>query len=1014
MTLTTSKFDAFHAAVHDGKQPFAWQQRLLEQIVREKRWPRVLDLPTGTGKTTCIDIALFALALDAEREPQDRWCPRRIAMVVDRRIVVDQVAERGRALLRALMTSDDAIIVEVATRLRALARVGEEPLGVFTLRGGMPKDDGWARTPDQPLVIASTVDQVGSRMLMQGYGVSDGMKPVHAGLLGNDTLLLLDEVHLSEPFRQTLDQLARLRDRFSENGVKARFFHAFLSATPAAGAEPPFALLDEEKKPDTALGLRLHASKPTRLVEVEDRTALEKTCVERAKAFLERHRTVAVVVNRVASASAIARQLTESLGNEATVTLLTGRMRPLDRDDVLRELRPAVQTGRERSDDLPKRVIVGTQCIEAGADFDFDALVTEAASLDSLRQRFGRVDRLGSYGKADGIVVYDTCKRLKEEFKRRGEKASLAEDDPIYGKALAETVRWIKEQEKERSRKLREELRKLKDEAKILKGNARQQVEEHLIRKAQVDFGVLALDVPTGDELAKLLAPKPNAPTLLPAYLDLWAQTSPAPSQIPDVSLWLHGPSSGPADVQVVWRADLSEDVLERGDLDAATTIVTALRPSSLEAISLPFAATRAWLAGQPIRDSGDTEGAPSEGDEESMAPGRCAFRWRGDESEIVGVTKLTPGDTIVVPASYGGIRNGCFDATSIDRVTDRAEQASLLARARPVLRLHPAVTAGLGLSLPLDEPAEARDSLGRLATSGDWPAWKRLWAQKLAKGRGSLVVPGDPGWTILEAKRVPLVELRRVLQPDETLEDGVELTTDGDDSFHAGRAVALSEHSADVEAFAREYATRCGLGSWLAEHVALAAWLHDIGKADRRFQLMLRGGSEIEYFKDETPWAKSAMPPGAREAHQLAQKRSGYPRGARHEVQSLAMLHEQKTTLNERLRKRDSTREPDLDVVLYLVASHHGYCRPFAPVVVDEAPVDVSLAKHESKEFGSLEFSLVTSKHELHRLDSALADRFWSLLANYGWQELCWLEAILRLADHRASEEEQMREAGP
>ena len=76
-------------------------------------------------------------------------------------------------------------------------------------------------------------------------------------------------------------------------------------------------------------------------------------------------------------------------------------------------------------------------------------------------------------------------------------------------------------------------------------------------------------------------------------------------------------------------------------------------------------------------------------------------------------------------------------------------------------------------------------------------------------------------------------------------------MTTDGDDSFCAGRAVKLSEHSTDVETFAREYATRCGLGAWLAEHIALAAWLHDIGKADRRFQLMLRGGSEIEFYKD-------------------------------------------------------------------------------------------------------------------------------------------------------------------
>ena len=113
MTLAITDFGNFHAAVHNGNSPFAWQQRLLEQIVRDKRWPRVLDLPTGVGKTTCIDIALFALALDAGNQEKDRWCPRRIAMVVDRRIVVDQVAERGRALLRALLTSTDAIMVEV-------------------------------------------------------------------------------------------------------------------------------------------------------------------------------------------------------------------------------------------------------------------------------------------------------------------------------------------------------------------------------------------------------------------------------------------------------------------------------------------------------------------------------------------------------------------------------------------------------------------------------------------------------------------------------------------------------------------------------------------------------------------------------------------------------------------------------------------------------------------------------------------------------------------------------------
>lgn len=995
MTLSTSDFGAFHAVVHGGKGPFNWQQRLLETIVADKTWPRVLDLPTGAGKTTCIDVALFALALDAGSDSKHRWCPRRIAMVVDRRIVVDQVAERGRKLLGALVTSEHSVVVKVADRLRSLTRTGEEPLGVFTLRGGIPKDDGWARSPDQPLVIASTVDQVGSRMLMQGYGVSQGMTPIHAGLLANDTLLLLDEVHLSEPFRQTLDQLARLRTRFSQSGVKTCFSHSFLSATPAESDSLPFALLDEEKKPDSPLGPRLHACKPARLIEVEDRIALEKACIDEAKGMIERHRTIAVVVNRIASASVIARQLTETLGKDATVTLLTGRMRPLDRDDVLLELRPVVQTGRERSKDSPKRVIVGTQCVEAGADFDFDALVTEAASLDSLRQRFGRVDRLGEYGNSEGVIVHDKS----------------AKDDPVYGRAILDTIRWFKDQEKERPKKLKDELKKLKDAAKKLRGEAKTLADAQIARRAQVDFGVLALAVPKGNDLTKLLAPKPNAPTLLPAYLDLWAQTSPAPRQLPDVSLWLHGPNAAPGDVQVVWRADLAEEVLQRGDVEAATAVVAAVRPSSLEAMSLPLATVRAWLTNQPGCDLADTEGATVNEEQDSSTAGRRALRWRGDESEIVDATSLKPGYTVVVPATYGGILSGSFDAASTEPITDRAEQAALFARARPVLRLNHPVVENLGLSLPLDEPEEARVALGHLAAHEDWPAWKRLWAERLAKGRSSFVVPADSPWTVVEAQRLPIAVLRRVLQPEASLEDGVELTTDGDDSFCAGRAVKLSEHSADVERFAREYATRCGLGEWLAEHIALAAWLHDIGKADRRFQLMLRGGSEIEFFRDETLLAKSAMPSGAKEQRRLARLRSGYPGGGYlHAVQSVAMLQGQLDRLKAQLRQVDGEKEPDLDLVLHLVASHHGECRPFAPVFIDDSPVDVSLQGHASAIFGTIDFAATTSNNGLHRLDSSLADRFWALVANYGWQELCWLEAILRLADHRASAEEQTK----
>lgn len=957
MSLSVDDFAAFHLAVH-GTAPFEWQTRLLGSVVRARAWPRVLDLPTGSGKTTCVDIGLFALALDAEQQPTDRWCPRRIAMVVDRRVVVDQVAERGRKLLRMLTAPDAATVLrDVAALLRSLSNQDDGPIGVYTLRGGMPKDDGWARSPDRPLVLASTVDQLGSRLLLQGYGVSTSMRPVHAGLLGNELLLLLDEVHLSQPFADTLDQLTRLRKRFV-GGISCRFHYAFLSATP--GIEPKvFHLSTHEKRPTSPLGTRLHASKPARLLRVEDRAALERTCVEEGLLLLTRHDVLAVVANRVASASTIARQIRERVADGVDVVLLTGRMRPLDRDDALRNIRSRIMTGRDRATTSRKLIVVGTQCIEAGADFDFDALVTEAASLDALRQRFGRVDRLGTYGRAEGVIVH----------------AKDVKDDPVYGEAAAKTVAWIG-------------------------GSLRKKTKD-------IDFGVLALPQPAASDLEHLLAPRKRAPVLLPAYLDLWMQTSPSPTVVPDVGLWLHGPDTGPADVQVVWRADLTEDdLVDAGSADRSDrtrrrpmTIVAAVRPSSLEAVSVPFLAVRRWLRGGAPSDIADVEGVSVKDDR--PASSRLALRWDGDDSAVIPGDALRPGDTIVVPATRGGIAEGCFQPESLIPVVDLAERAALLARGRPVLRLQKHVVTQLGLALPLDDVDAVRQALGALAETVDRQSWNGIWLEALSKGDAEFVVDGRNPWTVIESRRVPASRLRALLVGDETVEDGVESTTDPDDSSYVGRVVTLSDHCARVEHLARMYGTALGLSAQLVNDLALAAWLHDIGKADRRFQVLLRGGSEISLVKDATLWAKSRLPSGGKWAQRVARDRSRYPARARHEVQSVAMIEHNRDVVQSKAR--------DIELVLHLVGSHHGQCRPFAPAVEDNNPVDVALADHYSEIFGRVTFPSTSSRHELYRLDTPLADRFWQLAGKYGWLELCWLEAVLRLADHRASETEQI-----
>ena len=205
--LTAADFPAFFEAIHDHP-PFPWQDRLTRLVLERKTWPEVIDLPTGAGKTAVLDTAIFCLAVDPAS------FPRRTVFVIDRRIVVDQVCERAERIRDRVKDADTEVLGAVKA---SLAELGDgDPLDVAALRGGggIPLDNEWAHRPDRPWVVVSTVDQFGSRLLFRGYGVRPGMQPVHAGLAGNDCLVILDEVHLSVPFAETLqeiDQQARSR-----------------------------------------------------------------------------------------------------------------------------------------------------------------------------------------------------------------------------------------------------------------------------------------------------------------------------------------------------------------------------------------------------------------------------------------------------------------------------------------------------------------------------------------------------------------------------------------------------------------------------------------------------------------------------------------------------------------------------------------------------------------------------------------------------------------------------------
>jgi CRISPR-associated endonuclease/helicase Cas3 len=447
--------------------------------------------------------------------------------------------------------------------------------------------------------------------------------------------------------------------------------------------------------------------------------------------------------------------------------------------------------------------------------------------------------------------------------------------------------------------------------------------------------------------------------------------------------------------------------MLTPGALEVVLGRLDVCPPVGLEALSVPVHAARAWLARKPAPEIADVEGRAAEPDEErreSPATGRPALLWRGDESRIVTPAELRPGMTLVVPSAYGGLADGCWDPASEAAVPDLGDRARWVQTRRATLRLHPALldpawppVQVAGEDQEADEAERIEEWLGRMSAIALSEPWQRDVVAALGKGKSRraavwiepVALTGEDDEPRLEPGYPALIGRASARR------DG-DVSTEDDGASHTGVAVSLTNHMQGVAAMAGDFGARCGLPAALAADVTLAARWHDAGKVDPRFQRMLHGGSAFRAEIATEPLAKSALVAADRAARRLARERAGYPRGARHELASLALLQKAPELL---------AAATDPDLVLHLVASHHGHCRPFAPAAADPQPVELALDTGAG-------IVKATSDHGLARLDSGVAERFHRLVERYGWFGLAWLEAILRLADHVRSADEQREKA--
>jgi CRISPR-associated endonuclease/helicase Cas3 len=913
-------FDEFFLAA-TGNAPFAWQSRLALEItqgdVARVDWPDVCALPTATGKTSLILIGLYALAMHPEAH-------RRIAYVMDRRIVVDATYELAKDIRDRLADPEKHPgLVPFAALLRARLDLPEDAplLEAHLLRGGLGEPLARLTSPLTPTILVGTVDQLGSRLLFRGYGVSEGMRPISAGLLSHDTLWILDEAHLSRPFAETLQSVVASVATTAIPGLRPLQVIE-VSATPRATKRKVFKLGIQ----DAAIKPRLDASKPVTLVDGAGKTA-DKIVRLVTAALANGKRRVGVIVNRVLLAREIFTKLKTPLEKAgAERLLLIGPIRGTDRDALYGQASIKALSAKADADFERPIVAVCTQTVEVGADLDFDALIVQSAPLDVLRQRFGRLDRTGKRPGADGAIVYETDPA----------------PDFLYGRGTPLTMRWL---------------------GTIAAANV-------------IDFGVNAfqrhLDLVSDSDLKDYSAPAVSGEPLDARHIRNLARTNTF-ADSPDVGIFLHAEAGG-GDVQLVWRNGFEMHAFDDDAVAALRQEIAAAPPCSRETLTVSLAAARAFLSEQPGKsdtsDAGDIASADEEPPPRKGKRFRPALRWHADPERISiarSAYQLRPGDTLILPSRYGGNDKFGWAPSSDEPVDDFSVEAYVRPR-RALEDLRVARALRLRLELPSGDSSSSLESRVRDA----------LLAASFAEPIG--LRAEIAGRLLANVAKVALVALDGdvvwVTWRGAADEDGTDVDPDAS-SFT--REVSLVEHLDHVGRRARVMAVGCGLSDDLIECLGRAGDLHDIGKADERFQIILRGGDIFEVNTRE--------PLGKGLRHNKGRKLLGlgsydrYPQGQRHELVSAAMI-------------------PDEDVLLrHLVGTHHGRGRPEFPIIVDLAPRRVAIR------LGAVEYSVMSDAQEPA---GQWAAQFETLLSRYGAWGLAYLEAILRLADHSCSADEE------
>ena len=689
--------------------------------------------------------------------------------------------------------------------------------------------------------------------------------------------------------------------------------------------------LDADDMTHAEIKKRLEALKPLSISNVETNnptravTEATKELLDTLELDSENARGILVFVNSPRTALAVAKALRSRCDCEIVVA--TGRIRGAEARKTVSAIMKRMKAG---SSDFPERqgnkhlLVIATQTLEVGADLDADYMITEACGFRALTQRLGRLNRFGLRPHARAVYVHVEPKDGNW---------------PVYGTEPTQVLEQL-------------------------------QVAEGFDEEVDMSPGNI------GHVLGDLPAESTDAPVLAAALLWEWTKTSaPPPGEAP-VEPYFSGFLEQGRDVEIIWRAHVPEP---------GNRIWPRISPD--EVVSIPaFEAQKELADADCIRVASDQTTA-------EQVP-------KGDRGEPV----LRPGDTVVVSCKTAKLNdNGHWDPTAKELTMDASLLGSGLVISSSTLpNLYGKVPADLRAAMDdlvvcfddasdASQPEEIESAARRFCVelvNSDVPPsfdqddrrddWNEF-ARKLRDGIESQDLPQVIVEPDREAPRLALLRERGLTS---------RVSFDEYDELSIADPVSLEAHGNDTARIARRIACAEGISRRTAEVIEIAARLHDVGKADLRFQNWLN-----PHRDHPGPVAKSDIPRSQWESWRVA---SGWPRGGRHEELSRRLAQ---AWLAEGDQGFDENEQA---LLLHLVVAHHGNGRPLVTPVSDRNGVKVDYQINGRD---------VEAKADLSVVDWDQPARFAALNSRYGCWGLALLEAVVRQADHLVSNKAQKLE---